>query len=199
MEKDGTGSCTTKPKSEWRTKKSGKRRPYWEEWSTKDDNLSDEEQQRQEKAPMTFRKTTNRNEVTTKDICWFLQKRLVVGEEGEEENIDYKQIEKFTMAIFHVIADLLIDNCVVNLDDLGTLRNRNYRISRTEAFQPHFTPNKDLMKRINQSGDKFIARTYNIGYEIRDEREARQRVAERMHENYIKRKEAQNDESNDEG
>ena len=198
MEKDGTGSCTTKPKSEWRRKKSGKRRPYWEEWSTKDDNLSDEEQQRQEKAPITFRKT-NRNEVTTKDICWFLQKRLVVGEEGEEENIDYKQIEKFTMAIFHVIADLLIDNCVVNLDDLGTLRNRNYRINRTEAFQPHFTPNKDLMKRINQSGDKFIARTYNIGYEIRDEREARQRVAERMHENYIKRKEAQSDESNDEG
>ena len=198
MEKDGTGSCTTKPKSEWRTKKSGKRRPYWEEWSTKDDNLSDEEQQRQEKAPITFRKT-NRNEVTTKDICWFLQKRLVVGKKGEEENIDYTQIEKFTMAIFHVIADLLIDNCVVNLDDLGTLRNRNYRINRTEAFQPHFTPNKDLMKRINQTGDKFIARTYNIGYEIRDEREARQRVAERMHENYIKRKEAQNDESNDEG
>ena len=195
MEKDGTGSCTTKPKSEWRRKKSGKRRPYWEEWSTKDDNLSDEEQQRQEKAPMTFRKTTNRNEVTTKDICWFLQKRLVVGEEGEEENIDYKQIEKFTMAIFHVIADLLIDNCVVNLDDLGTLRNRNYRINRTEAFQPHFTPNKDLMKRINQSGDKFIARTYNIGYEIRDEREARQRVAERMHENYIKRKEKENENS----
>ena len=198
MEKDGTGSCTTKPKSEWRRKKSGKRKAYWEEWNTKDDNLSDEEQHRQEKAPITFRKT-NRNEVTTKDICWFLQKRLVVGEEGEEENIDYKQIEKFTMAIFHVIADLLIDNCVVNLDDLGTLRNRNYRINRTEAFQPHFTPNKDLMKRINQSGDKFIARTYNIGYEIRDEREARQRVAERMHENYIKRKEAQNDESNDEG
>ena len=198
MEKDGTGSCTTKPKSEWRRKKSGKRRPYWEEWNNQNDNLSDEEQQRQEKAPITFRKT-NRNEVTTKDICWFLQKRLVVGEEGEEENIDYKQIEKFTMAIFHVIADLLIDNCVVNLDDLGTLRNRNYRINRTEAFQPHFTPNKDLMKRINQSGDKFIARTYNIGYEIRDEREARQRVAERMHENYIKRKEAQNDESNDEG
>lgn len=195
MEKDGTGSCTTKPKSEWRRKKSGKRRPYWEEWSTKDDNLSDEEQQRQEKAPMTFRKTTNRNEVTTKDICWFLQKRLVVGEEGEEENIDYTQIEKFTMAIFHVIADLLIDNCVVNLDDLGTLRNRNYRINRTEAFQPHFTPNKDLMKRINQSGDKFIARTYNIGYEIRDEREARQRVAERMHENYIKRKEKENENS----
>ena len=193
MEKDGTGSCTTKPKSEWRRKKSGRKRPYWEEWSTKDDNLSDEEQQRQEKAPMTFRKTTNRNEVTTKDICWFLQKRLVVGEEGEEENIDYTQIEKFTMAIFHVIADLLIDNCVVNLDDLGTLRNRNYRINRTEAFQPHFTPNKDLMKRINQSGDKFIARTYNIGYEIRDEREARQRVAERMHENYIKRKEKENE------
>ena len=192
MEKDGTGSCTTKPKSEWRRKKSGKRKAYWEEWNTKDDNLSDEEQQRQEKAPMTFRKTTNRNEVTTKDICWFLQKRLVVGEEGEEENIDYTQIEKFTMAIFHVIADLLIDNCVVNLDDLGTLRNRNYRINRTEAFQPHFTPNKDLMKRINQSGDKFIARTYNIGYEIRDEREARQRVAERMHENYIKRKEKEN-------
>ena len=194
MEKDGTGSCTTKPKSEWRRKKSGKRKAYWEEWNTKDDNLSDEEQQRQEKAPMTFRKTTNRNEVTTKDICWFLQKRLVVGEEGEEENIDYTQIEKFTMAIFHVIADLLIDNCVVNLDDLGTLRNRNYRINRTEAFQPHFTPNKDLMKRINQSGDKFIARTYNIGYEIRDEREARQRVAERMHENYIKRKEKENGE-----
>ena len=193
MEKDGTGSCTTKPKSEWRRKKSGKRKAYWEEWNTKDDNLSDEEQQRQEKAPLTFRKTTNRNEVTTKDICWFLQKRLVVGEEGEEENIDYKQIEKFTMAIFHVIADLLIDNCVVNLDDLGTLRNRNYRINRTEAFQPHFTPNKDLMKRINQSGDKFIARTYNIGYEIRDEREARQRVAERMHENYIKRKEKENE------
>ncbi len=195
MEKDGTGSCTTKPKSEWRRKKSGKRKAYWEQWNTKDDNLSDEEQQRQEKAPMTFRKTTNRNEVTTKDICWFLQKRLVVGEEGEEENIDYTQIEKFTMAIFHVIADLLIDNCVVNLDDLGTLRNRNYRINRTEAFQPHFTPNKDLMKRINQSGDKFIARTYNIGYEIRDEREARQRVAERMHENYIKRKEKENDNS----
>ena len=195
MEKDGTGSCTTKPKSEWRRKKSGKRKAYWEEWNTKDDNLSDEEQQRQEKAPMTFRKTTNRNEVTTKDICWFLQKRLVVGEEGEEENIDYTQIEKFTMAIFHVIADLLIDNCVVNLDDLGTLRNRNYRINRTEAFQPHFTPNKDLMKRINQSGDKFIARTYNIGYEIRDEREARQRVAERMHENYIKRKEKENENS----
>ena len=194
MEKDGTGSCTTKPKSEWRRKKSGKRKAYWEEWNTKDDNLSDEEKERQEKAPMTFRKTTNRNEVTTKDICWFLQKRLVVGEEGEEENIDYKQIEKFTMAIFHVIADLLIDNCVVNLDDLGTLRNRNYRINRTEAFQPHFTPNKDLMKRINQSGDKFIARTYNIGYEIRDEREARQRVAERMHENYIKRKEKENGE-----
>ena len=192
MEKDGTGSCTTKPKSEWRRKKSGKRKAYWEEWNTKDDNLSDEEQQRQEKAPMTFRKTTNRNEVTTKDICWFLQKRLVVGEEGEEENIEYTQIEKFTMAIFHVIADLLIDNCVVNLDDLGTLRNRNYRINRTEAFQPHFTPNKDLMKRINQSGDKFIARTYNIGYEIRDEREARQRLAERMHENYIKRKEKEN-------
>jgi len=196
---DNTGYYTKKPRSEWRTKKSGKRKAYWEEWNTKDDNLSDEEQQRQEKAPMTFRKTTNRNEVTTKDICWFLQKRLVVGEDGEEENIDYKQIEKFTMAIFHVIADLLIDNCVVNLDDLGTLRNRNYRINRTEAFQPHFTPNKDLMKRINQSGDKFIARTYNIGYEIRDEREERQRVAERMHENYIKRKEAQNDESNDEG
>ena len=195
MEKDGTGSCTTKPKSEWRRKKSGKRKAYWEEWNTKDDNLSDEEQQRQEKAPMTFRKTTNRNEVTTKDICWFLQKRLVVGEEGEEENIDYTQIEKFTMAIFHVIADLLIDNCVVNLDDLGTLRNRNYRINRTEAFQPHFTPNKDLMKRINQSGDKFLARTYNIGYEIRDEREARQRVAERMHENYIKRKEKENENS----
>ena len=193
MEKDGTGSCTTKPKSEWRRKKSGKRKAYWEEWNTKDDNLSDEEQQRQEKAPMTFRKTTNRNEVTTKDICWFLQKRLVVGEEGEEENIDYTQIEKFTMAIFHVIADLLIDNCVVNLDDLGTLRNRNYRINRTEAFQPHFTPNKDLMKRINQSGDKFIARTYNIGYEIRDEREARKRVSDRMHENYIKRKEKENE------
>ena len=49
MEKDGTGSCTTKPKSEWRTKKSGRKRPYWEQWNTKDDNLSDEEQQRQEK------------------------------------------------------------------------------------------------------------------------------------------------------
>lgn len=193
MEKDGTGAFTTKPKSEWRTKKSGKRRPYWEEWSTKDDNLSDEELRKLYKeAPVTRKTTTNRNEVTTKDICWFLQKRLVVGEEGEEENIDYKQIEKFTMAIFHVIADLLIDNCVVNLDDLGTLRNRNYRINRTEAYQPHFTPNKDLMKRINQTGDKFIARTYNIGYEIRDEREARQRVAERMHEHYIKRKEKEN-------
>jgi len=193
MEKDNTGYYTKKPRSEWRTKKSGKKRPYWERWNDENDNLSDEEQQRQEKAPVTRKTTTNRNEVTTKDICWFLQKRLVVGEEGEEENIDYKQIEKFTMAIFHVIADLLIDNCVVNLDDLGTLRNRNYRINRTEAYQPHFTPNKDLMKRINQTGDKFIARTYNIGYEIRDEREARERVAERMHEAYLKRKEKENE------
>lgn len=192
MYKDGSGGHTDKPKSEWRTKKSGKKRPYWERWNDENDNLSDETQDKKEKTPITFCKVSNRNEVTTKDICWFLQKRLVVGEEGEEENIDYKQIEKFTMAIFHVIADLLIDNCVVNLDDLGTLRNRNYRINRTEAYQPHFTPNKDLMKRINQTGDKFIARTYNIGYEIRDEREARQRVAERMHEHYIKRKEKEN-------
>ena len=46
---------------------------------------------------------------------------------------------------------------------------------------------------VSAQGGTRSGKTYNIGYEIRDEREARQRVAERMHENYIKRKEKENE------
>ena len=202
MEKDGTGFYTNKPKSEWRRKKSGKRKHYWEKWNDEKENISEEtaeqkEKDKEESESKAYRRTTNRNVISTKDICWFLAKRMTVGEEGEEEPISYTQVERFTMALFHVIADLMIDNCVINLDDLGTFRNRHYHIERNDAFQPHFTPNKDLMNRINLSGDKFIAKTYNIGYEIRDERVSRERKAE-YHAQWFqaqKRKEQQNDDT----
>ena len=197
MYKDGSGGHTDKPKSEWRRKRSGKHRHYWERWDDEKEALS--EQTLAEKVEKPKKRKPSRVEITTKDICWFLANRMTVGAEGEEEPISYTQVETFTMALFHVIADLLIDNCIVQLDDIGTLSGRTCRARHDIAVIPNLRPNKDLVERINLTGDKFISRTYNIGYEIRDEREARERVAERMHEAYLKRKEAQNDESNNEG
>lgn len=120
-----------------------KRKHYWQKWQ---DEEGVEHRRKVEKPKAeNYKYRFNEN-----DLCWFLSEEIVTDTGG----LPFSVVKEFVNLVFGVIADVLIEEGIIELQKYGTIECRRSRDKDYKTIK--FIPKPDFRKRLVETGEHYL-------------------------------------------
>lgn len=138
-----------------------KRKHYWQNWKD-EDGVEHRKKVDKPKEPYKYRFNEN-------DICWFLSEEI----ETDTGGLSFSVVREFVNLIFSVIADVMMEDGIVELQKFGTIECRRSRDKDYKTVK--FIAGKDFRNRLEQTGEHYLP------YEDLNERLRNAKYVRRFH------------------